>query len=487
MADNQPLPIANGFYLSDAPVISAQQCINWYPNIVQTQGLSQETLFGTAGLEQLQTTGVLNQQNRGSEKMGGIPFFVNGDTLYRLNRTSTNPDVFTTDALGTIEGTGRVSMATNGTQLVIMVPGGKGSVWNEGTTTFTADINAVDSDFTANGNPQYVVYVDGFFLYITDEKKFIISNLNNALAYNALDFGSAEASPDEIVGVVVYNNQVYILGAETIEGFENIGGSGFPFQRNGIIDDTGLFARFSIINGDDAFRFVGAGKDEGPGIYEFKGNKAVKISNTAIDTILQDLTDSEISNIFAMHYGQNGQFFTAFTVESSNQSFEYNAVSGRWHQRTSFISGASTAWRVGSIVSGYGRLLCGDRIDGRIGAINEDVFTEYGENIRRTLDTIPFAANGNSFSVSSLELTADPGIGDATNDPQMRMSRSLTAGKTFTDELSRGMGKIGEYERRAIWRRLGRAKRYEMFRFEMSEDVKPAIIMLQARFKGGTR
>jgi hypothetical protein len=52
MTDNTPLPIANGYYLSDSPVVSAQQCINWYPNIVDTPALSQETLFGTAGITQ---------------------------------------------------------------------------------------------------------------------------------------------------------------------------------------------------------------------------------------------------------------------------------------------------------------------------------------------------------------------------------------------------------------------------------------------------
>ncbi|GAG06996.1 unnamed protein product, partial [marine sediment metagenome] len=58
------LPIANGFYASESLPISAQRCINWYPNIVQAQGLSQETLFGTPGIRQLVSTGVINEQNR---------------------------------------------------------------------------------------------------------------------------------------------------------------------------------------------------------------------------------------------------------------------------------------------------------------------------------------------------------------------------------------------------------------------------------------
>ena len=52
------LPIANGFYSSESLPISAQRCINWYPNIVQTQGLSQETLFGIPGMGQFMVQAV---------------------------------------------------------------------------------------------------------------------------------------------------------------------------------------------------------------------------------------------------------------------------------------------------------------------------------------------------------------------------------------------------------------------------------------------
>jgi hypothetical protein len=488
MAENTPLPIANGFYLSDAPVISAQQCINYYPNVVTAPALSQETLYGTAGINQLTTTGTLLQQGRGSITVQGIPYYVNGESLYRLNRPTQNPDTFTYTNLGTIEGSGRVSLATNGTQIVIQVPGGKGSLYNVGTMAFTPDIEAVDGDFTANGAPQYVVYVDGYFLFTTDEKKFIVSSLNNGLAYSALDFGTAEADPDDIVGVVVYFNQVFILGTQTIEGFENIGGSGFPFQRNGLIDDTGCLAPFSIVKGDDAFRFLGSSKNEGPGVYEFKGNGAYKISNTAMDTIFQDATDAELSAVFGVHYGQNGQFFTAFTLTGKDQSFEYNAISQRWHQRKSTIGGAQLAWRVSSVEAAYGRLICNDLIDGRIGEMDEDIYTEYTNPILRRVDTMPFSANGNAFTVSSLELTPRSGVGNtAVADPEIRMFRSIDGGNTFGDPLPRKLGKIGEYYKRCIWRRLGRVGRFEMFRFEMSDAVAPAIVKLQARFHGGMR
>lgn len=488
MAENIPIPIANGFYVSDSPVISAQQCINMYPNIVQAPALSQETLFGTAGSTQITTTGVIVQQNRGSHKMNDIPYFVNGDALYRVDRVSTNPDVFTNTSLGTIEGVGRVSMATNGTQLFIMVPGGKGSVWVQDTTTFTPDVNVVDSDFTASGNPQFVEFADGYFIFTTDEKKFIISALNNGLAYNALDFGSAETDPDDIRGLVVYQNNVYILGSETIEEFENVpAGAGFPYQRTGLVIEKGLFAPFSVIKGNGAFMFVGGGRDESPSVYQFQGNGVQKISTTAIDVVLDDMSDADVADIFAIHYGTNGHFFTAFTLPSINETFEFGALSSRWHQRRSLIAGSLDSWRVSSVETAYGQLLCSDVIDGRIGILDEDIYTEYGATIPRILDTMPISANGNSFSISSMELTVESGVGNtAVPDPKVRMSRSLD-GKTFYDERDKPIGKIGEYQRRVIWRKMGRAKRFEVFRFEQTDAVKAVFIKLEARIRKNLR
>ena len=89
------------------------------------------------------------------------------------------------------------------------------------------------------------MFVSGYFLFTTDNKRFIISALNDGLSYNPLDVGTAEADPDDIAGVVVHKNQVFMLGTEVTEVFQNEPvGSGFPFQRiegariiNGFIGD----------------------------------------------------------------------------------------------------------------------------------------------------------------------------------------------------------------------------------------------------------
>lgn len=488
MAD-VPLPIAGGFYVSDSLPISAQECINMYPNIVQAPALNQETLFGTPGMTQLATSGTVGHTNRGAHVMNGIAYFVNNTNLYRLTRTTVSGvDSFAMDNLGAIPGDGPVSMADNGTQLLIMAPGGLGSLWVETTSTFTPDIEAVASNFTANGAPQIVVFIDGFFLLTTDTKKFIISALNDGLTYNALDFGTAESDPDTIVAPVVYKNQLFILGSETAEGFQNIGGADFPFQRTGLFLDKGCFAPFSIVAANQTFMFIGGGPDESPAVWALSGNNFVKVSNTAVDTALDNLTDDEVSNIVGWQYAQKGAYFVGFNLP--DQSLVYDTISQRWHQRRSVVdddrgSPVMTRWRVNSLVSAYGRIIVGDSKDGRIGELSDDVFTEYGRNITRIVSTQPFQNNMNAFFVPKLELTVEAGVGDAnTPNPVIGLEISRDGGKTFSDMKFKPIGKVGEYRNRTIWRRNGRMSRMAMFRFTMTDPVKPVIIQLTGDIVG---
>jgi hypothetical protein len=445
--------------------------------------LSQETLFGTPGLTQLATSGTLDNENRGGHEMAGKPYFVNGDRLYRLDQAIVFDQVtYSLVFLGDISGTGRVSMADNGTQLMILVPGGDGFIYNHVTDTFS---QITDADFTANGAPQFVVFIDGYFLVTTDSKKFIVSAINDGLSYNALDFGTAESDPDDIVAPVVYKNQLFISGRQTFEAFQNIGGADFPFSRTGLFLQKGCFAPYSLVNAQDTFMWVGGGANEGPAIWALNGNSTTKISTTAIDSILSKLTDSQLFNIFSWAYANKGAYFIGFSLPST--TLVYDTTSQRWHERKSLIDGSLGVFRASSVVKAYNIIICGDLIDGRIGELDSDVYTEYQNAIIRRVATQPFQNNMQSVFFPTLELTVESGVGNFdAPDPQITLERSKD-GKTWSGPIARSIGKIGEYSRRAIWRRNGRASRFEIFRFTLTDAVKPVIIQLTANIIGGDK
>jgi len=462
------LPIANGYYESDSLPISAQECTNFYPNIAQAPALNQETLFGTPGLTQVASASDISNC-RGAHEMNGVPYFVIDGKLYSMSASYVLTDH------GQIDGSGRVSMADNGTQMLVLVPGGNGYIYNHVTDSFA---QITDADFTANGNPQQVVYIDGYFCLTTDSKKFIVSALNDGLSYNALDFGTAESDPDEIVAPVVFKNQLFIGGSQTIEAFQNIGGADFPFQRTGLFLSKGISSPFSIQSIQDTFVFVGAGANESPAIWALNGNSVVKISTTAIDKELSELTETQVADIFSWAYAEKGAYFVGFALPGT--TLVYDTISKRWHERKSFVDGALGAYRVTALVRAYNQLWAGDLVDGRIGLLDQDTYTEYGTEIRRTIVTQPFQNNMESFVVPELELTVESGVGNADAvDPQVGLERSTDA-KVWSDMRLRSVGKVGEYNRRVIWNRNGRASRFELFRFTISDPVKPVFIQMTA-------
>jgi hypothetical protein len=332
--------------------------VNFYPNIAQAPALNQETLYGTAGLEEVANADTLTG-NRGSHEMNGVPYFVMENRLFSMAT-----DLSLTFH-GEIAGTGRVSMADNGTQLMVLVPDGNGYIYNHVADTFG---QITDTDFTANGNPQLVVFIDGYFCLTTDTKKFIVSSLNDGFNYNALDFGTAESDPDDIVAPVVFKNQLFIGGSQTIEAFQNIGGADFPFQRTGLFLQKGIVSPFSIQTLQDTFVFIGAGQNESPAIWVLQGNDVAKISTTAIDKELSALTQAQVSSIYSWGYAEKGAYFVGFSLPSS--TLVYDIITKRWHERKSVVDNTLGGYRVTSMVRAYNKIWAGDLIDGRIGRLD---------------------------------------------------------------------------------------------------------------------
>lgn len=480
------LPITGGFYQADSLPLSNQQLTNWRVNIPQTEGaLAAGTLAGCEGLSLMLSSGVTQSANRGSHSKNGVPYLLNGEKLYRLDRTidGNGDDVFSLVELGTVPGTDRASFADNGTQLIV-VAGGLGWIIDETASPVFDPIT--DPAFTSEGVPQQVKFLDSFFLLTLDSKKFLRSAANDGTSWSALDQFSAEADPDDIVAPIVLNNQLLIAGSQTIEFYQDIAGQ---FQRvNGQIINKGVFSPFGIANTSDSVMFIGGGVNESPGIWAIQGASAQKISTTAIDIVLGRLPSTEIDNAIAYSFAKAGAFIVGFTFEK--RTFEYNTVTQRWNERSSKIKDArglvlNTRWRANSIVTAYNRVICADFIDGRIGELDPDIYEEYGQPIVRRFTTAPFFNQGVSFSVSRLEITMEAGTGTATKDPQIRMAFSKD-GKTFNNELWRGIGKIGEYMRRAIWYQLGRFSRYAVFEFEFSENTKPNVLKLEANIRSGS-
>ena len=483
-----PIPIPLGFYQSPSRPFAAERCVNMIPIIPEGAALNNRALFQVAGLKQFADS--LVPGGRGGQEMKTVPYFVNGNSLISVSSSGAITNH------GTIPGSGRVSMANNGQFLVIVIPGSSAYVFDNQANTIT---QITDPDFITSDT---VVFKDGFFVFsASDGSVFFNSALNDPFTYDALDFGTAEINPDVIVALHVNHNELFVTGKETIELFQNIGGAGFPFQRiPGANIQKGVHAKFSLVEFDNSFCFIGGGLNERPAIWKVTSSaSASKISTDAIDNAIQQFNDSEISNSFAMTYSEHGQFFALFTFESDripSRTFVYNATASAlsgikvWFEMQEGVSIKGNRWGVAAIVAAYGRLLVSDLTTGIIGEIDDNSVDNYGQPMFRTWSSQPFNQEGLPIFAGEIEATYESGVGTTTGqgaDPKVRMDFSDNGARTFSSEFSRSIGKKGEYEHRAIWHRQGRIPVSRTIRNTITDPVKANLLRLAATAEIGSQ
>lgn len=412
------IPLAKGFYESESLPVSNRLCKNLYPNVPEIEATSKAQLYSTPGLVQMDTTGI-NNSNRGAIVMAGVPYFVNGNTLWQYARTidGLGNEIFTLNNLGTIPGNGRVSLATSGIEVCVVVPG-----------TTQAYIYSVSGGFQQITDPNFipspaasivngVVFASGYFVFHADNGVIFHSQPNDGLSYNAIDFFKYENGKNEVVGLHEYKDQLYVFSNENsaVYAATNINSNGSAFIKiQGYEFSKGLSSQFAVFDFDGSFVMIGQGINESPKIYAFTGNDFQPISHSSIEYLLQRYSSTDISMAFGFNYTFRGGVFAVFSLR--NNTFVFDAKVSRlsgeliWHERESIDLADKSRWRVNSLVTAYNRLLCGDSEDGIIGQVDNETYTEYGNKIFREVSLIVPDSNGVMKRHYYAKLEIEPGI-----------------------------------------------------------------------------
>jgi stabilization protein len=479
-----PINLGLGSYESISSPVSSQRCVNQYAGISENQALGPMVLYPTPGTTEF--ANVSNTFSRGDEVMDGVYYCVNGTTLYKIDSSRV------VTALGTIPGVKRVLMADNGTKLAILAPDvATNNLWEYDSSTGVLT-RVTDADYRT---AQSIAFNDGYFCLVEkDSNVFFTSNLNQPLVYTGTDFTTCDLAPDKNVSVFsnYHENEVYVLGVQTTEVYQNIGGTGFPYQRiPGASFEKGSHSKYVPIQWGGLFYFLGGGENERTSVYQGKGGVApVKVSTDAIDNEIQKFTEAEIAESFPFTFAISGHAFVGFTIRSqviNARTFVYNVTASMLAKKNVWFdmqSGNSEgAWRANGVRFIYDKLLVSDSVDGRIGELSADLYTEYGDSIVREKVTPPVSGKGKSLKFSKLELTVDSGqglISGQGSDPQVMMQYSDDGARTWSNEFWRSLGKIGEYGHRVLWRRLGRCDENRVFRFRVTDPVKVVFIKASA-------
>lgn len=406
----------------------------------------------------------LTGEVRGMIEVNGRCFVVAGDKLCELN------DSGAVTVLGTLVTTsGPVDMAW-GTQQLVVVDGPNGYVFSTSLGTFMR--------ITSPGwlGSRRVAYLDGYFVFVQpNTQRFYISAIDDASNLDALDFASAESSPDAIVSHLLNHREIWLLGETTTEVWFNSGDVDFPFSRNqGAILDVGCVAAFSAQRIDNGLMWFGRDANGSGIVYRTNGYQVQRVSTIAVEEALQATTDQAGAKAYV--YQQDGQTFYCLNVPGVPSTWVYEASTGAWHERCDLDSnGEFEALRVTDHTFALGLHLVGDAA-GKVYLLDKTKNTFNGSR-RKCTRISPHASVPSLDWVTHREFVLDIQMGLTAQvvNPVAELSWSNDGGMTFGNPVQKSIGAVGQYFSRVVWRRLGTA-RDRVWRLDFSDDAPFSII-----------
>lgn len=330
-----------------------------------------------------------------------------------------------------------------------------------------------------------VVWVDGYFM-TTDGENLVVTELNDPFAVNPLKYGSSEADPDPVNGLLKIRGEVYAINRHTIEVFDNIGGDLFPFQRiEGAQIQKGSLGTYCACELAEGVAFLGSGRDEAPAIYLGANATATKISTREIDQLLTTYTEEQLAlSVLEKRVDKGHQHLL---VHLTDRTIVYDLVGSQavqeplWFYLTSGIDGFSR-YRGRNLVWLYERWNCADPISTRLGYLDAGVSTQYGDMARWEFGTTIIFNEGKGAVFHELELICLTGRVALGIDPTISTSYSLD-GQTWSDEKFVSVGTIGNRSKRIAWRRLGKMRNWRIQRFKGNSDSHISIARLEAQLE----
>ena len=463
-------PILGSSYVARSVNAADARMVNLFPEIVPEAGKEPAFLNRAPGLklEVAVGTGPI----RGLWVLAGNMYVVSGNQLYRLDSN------YNISMVGYVSGSpGPVSMADNGTQLFVAC-NGPSYIYNSLTNVFQ---QITDPDFPGAVT---VGYLDGYFVFNEpSSQKIWVTGLLDGTSVDPLDFASAEGSPDGVVGIIVDHGQLWVYGTNSIEVWYNSGNADFPFSRiQGAFNELGCAAAYSIAKMDNGLFWLG--KDaRGQGmVYRANGYSGQRISTHAVEWHIQQYGD--LSDAIGYTYQQDGHSFYVLIFPSADTTWVYDVATQAWHERAGFSNGEFTRHWSNCQAFFNNKVLVGDYRNANVYSFDLDDYSDNGsiQKWLRSWRALPTGQNNLKRTAHhSLQLDCETGVGlnlDQGSNPEVMLRWSDDGGHTWSNEHWVSIGKIGEYYRRAIWRRLGMTLKLRDRVYEVSgtDPVKIAIM-----------
>lgn len=458
-------PIISGIYADGTPELRTSYPVNFVP-VPKQSGVSMGYLRPADGLVEFATgPGV----DRGGINWNGVCYRVMDGALVRVTDTGAITEI------GNVGNDGApVSMAYSFTYLAIASAGG---LYLSNGTSVT---QVTDADL---GLVVDVEWVDGYFM-TTDGESLVVTDLNDPFAVNPLKYGSSEADPDPVLALQRLRNEIAALNRYTIEFFDNVGGTLFPFQRiEGAQIEKGCIGTHACCVFQDTIAFLGSAFNEPASVYVGANGNAVRVATHEIDTVLEGYTEEQLSTAVVEARKDAGHEF--LYVHLVDRTLVYDAVASAaigvpvWFTLTSTDDGFAQ-YRARHIVWCYGQWIAGDPTSQKLCSLVRDISSHFGEKVRWEFGTVMAYSDGAGLIFHDLELVALTGAVALGDDPLISSTYSLD-GVTWSAQRAISAGRTGDRSKRLVWFGQGTMRDRRVQRFQGTSDAHISPMRMNAR------
>jgi hypothetical protein len=464
------VPISSGIFSDQTGDFRTSYPLNLVP-VAKDTGVSEAYLKPAEGLVNLTN---LPGKDRGGISVNGECYRVTGTLFVKV--TATNAVV----VLGDVGGQGQVSLCYSFDNIGISSNGNL-FYWNLTTLTLT---RVTDPDL---GVCKFVNWLDGYFVS-TDGKYIVVTDLANPLNVNPLKYGSSEVIPDDITSLQVLRNTLYAVNRFSIEQFQNVGGSFFPFQRvDGAFIQRGAIGPYTCCVFEQQLAFLGSAQNEPPAIWLGLNAQTSKISTREIDIRLQKFTEAELFTVvIESRIDRDNRLLY---IHLPNETLVYDAgtsqISGVpvWYSLSSSLNGVGP-YQARNFVWAYDKWIFGDPVNNRLGTFNHAIGSHYGVPVGWEFSTHIIYNDGKGAIFFEMELICLTGnIENGALDPVIYTDYSLDNGVTWSMPKVRKAGKQGQREKHINWLSLGTMNARRIQRFRGNSDAHLSINALEVRLE----
>lgn len=455
--------VGQSYHLKDWAV-DCQRTLNLYPQAVESGNAPQVSAL-------LPTPGLIAKYELSGPVRGLYPTSIGvlavvGTQLFLLGETA--------EQIGEVVGENIVSFADN--RIDVLIVGDP--------VTYAFKQSSKELRIIAGGGflgATDATFLDSRFIVLNPESDQVQwSGLLNT-EFSALGYATAEANSDKLVRIFVQNGQLWLIGERTTEIWHSTGNADQPFLRvSGAYINCGCIAKNSLAQFGTGLIWLSQ-TDVGQGqVVITEGYQVKRISNHAME---QEFASYErLDDAVGYSYQQEGHSFYMLSFPTANKTWCFDGSTGMWHER-SFYNLNSQHERHRSQVHCFykGKHYVGDHSNGIIYELSLDAETDNGRMIMRERTTPVINPKGQRLIFDALEIFVQGGQ-HVNREPIVMLDWSDDQGQTWSFDQQETLGKVGEWKKRIIFRRLGQSFN-RVFRLRVTDSSRLVITGAQARVR----